>query len=95
MTITNSDFTGNSANNFGGAIYNTGSRDSSVVHELSVNGGEFRNNKVTAANSYGGAIDNGGATSAGGSIGIANINGVTFQSNTAVSAGGAVSKRYL
>lgn len=75
-TISNTDFTSNSATNNGGAIYNAADRDLyGRQGDMTITGGSFEGNN---SDNFGGAIFNGGSMS---------ITGATFDSNTAAFAG--------
>lgn len=105
-TVSNTDFSKNTATNNGGAIYNAADKDLyGRQGDMTITGGEFKEN---SANNFGGAIFNGGsmsisdatftsnsATYAGAlSTGTASLkmemNDVTFSNNSAEQMGGAV-----
>jgi len=84
ITLTNSDFTGNSASNQGGAIYNNVTASSPQAGTVTVNGGTFDGNY--AANG-GGAIYNLTSDGTGSRMTLLNVDSATFKNNATETRG--------
>ena len=77
-TVTNSDLTGDSADDLGGALYSAGPENDSVPGTMTVENSTLTDNTATV---YGGAIANGGPL---------NVIGSTLSGNSASGRGGAI-----